>query len=101
MCVKQVAKSIIVHAKHYHACDNSEMIMKPETVLVQANMHEKDNKHSQKPIRQDLHKPKHKKEHKCYKRQVKQNYPEIVESDVSKTLGCVVRHQSSNIDVKK
>jgi len=46
MWVKQVAESSTVRAKQFHACDNSEMLMKTETVLVQETMHVNDNKHS-------------------------------------------------------
>ena len=100
MCEKRVSKSTNVHAKHYYACDNSEMLTKTETVLVQANMHANDSKHSQKSSKQHSHKPKHKKRHKRCKRQVKRTYPKIAEMDVSKTPGCVVGCQSSKIDVK-
>jgi len=75
MWVKRVAESETVRAKQFHACDNSEMLMKTETVLVQASMHSNDIKHSQKSSKQHSHKPKHKKRQKCLKRQVKTTYP--------------------------
>ena len=46
MCVKWVAELMIVSAIHCHACDNSEMQMKSETILVQVNMHANDGKRS-------------------------------------------------------
>ena len=46
MCVKRVAELATVHAKECHACDISEMLTKNEMVLVQANMHANDSKHS-------------------------------------------------------
>ena len=48
MCVKRVAELVTIRAKHCHACNNNEMKTETKTVLVQANMHENDNKHSKK-----------------------------------------------------
>lgn len=75
MWVKRVAKSKIIHEKQFHGCDNSEMLMKIEMVLVQYSMHVNDNKRSQKSSEQHSHKPKNKKQQKFYKRQVKPTYP--------------------------
>lgn len=99
MCVKQVTTAM-ARVKKCHACDNSEMQMKIEMVIVKANMHAHDIKRSQKSSRQHSHKSKHKKQHKCYKRQVKKTYPRIIELDVLKTPRCIVGCQRSKIDVK-
>lgn len=62
MRVKQVAESATIHAKQFHACDVSEMLMKTETMLVQAIMHVNDSKRSQKSSKEHSHKLKHKKQ---------------------------------------
>jgi len=61
MCVKRVVATLIVRAKYCHACDNNEMQMKTETMLLQANIHENNSKRSLKSRRQHSHKEKDKK----------------------------------------
>ena len=65
MCVKRVAKSTTIREKQFHACDNSEIAMKTEMVLVHDSMHVNDNKHSKKSSKQHSHKQNHEKQLKC------------------------------------
>jgi len=51
MWVRWVAELVIVCEKQFHACDNSEMLMKIEAMLVQARMYQKDKNHSLKSSR--------------------------------------------------
>ena len=61
MWARRAAGSLIVREQQFHACDNSEIATKTETVLGQASILVNDNKHSMKSNKQYSHKRKHKK----------------------------------------
>ena len=48
MWMRRVDESTTVHEKQFHACDNSEMLMKTKMVLGQDNIHVNDNKYEKK-----------------------------------------------------
>lgn len=61
MFMRWVVESATSREKQFHACDNNEMLVKTETVLVQASMYKNDNKHSLKSRKQCSYEAKHKK----------------------------------------
>jgi len=74
MWVRRVAELAIFHEKQFHACNNTEIETKTETVLGQANIHVNNNKRSLKSSKQYSHKWKHKKQQNCNRRHEKRVY---------------------------
>ena len=100
MWVKQVADLAAIHAKQFHACDNSEIGKKTETVLVQASMHVNESKHSRKSRKQYSQMRKHKKREKCSTRHGKRAYQKITELNVLTSPRCDVGCQSYKVDAR-
>jgi len=61
MWVRQFVDWAKVHAKKFHACENSEIATKTERELGQASIHVNNSKHSKKSSKQYFLKKKHKK----------------------------------------
>ena len=101
MWVKRVAESTTIRAKQFHACDNTKIASKIETMLGKTSIHVNDSKHSKKSRKEHSHKRIHKKRQKCWIIQVEATCPWIADPDVSKSPGCVVGCQSSKINVKE
>ena len=98
--VRQVAESVTICEKQFHACDISVMLTKIETVLVQASMYQSDSKCSLKSSRQCSYEAKHKKRQKCNTRHGKQAYPKSLELNVPTTPRCDVVCQSCKVYVR-
>jgi len=86
--------------KQCHACNNNEMWTKTEAVLLKANIHKNERKHSLKSSKQHSHEAKHKKQQKRSTRHEKRAYHETTELNVLTSLRCNVGCQSYKVNVR-
>ena len=100
MWVRRVIESTTIHEKQFHACDNNEIAMKIEMVLVQDSMYQNNNKRSLKLRRQRSYKAKHKKCQKCNTRHENQAYPKTVQLNVPTTSRCSAGCHRCKVDVR-
>lgn len=100
MWVRGVAELATVREKQFHACENSEIEMKTEIVLIQASMYQNDDKRPLKSITQCPYEEKHKNRQKCNTSHGKWAYPKTTKLNVPTTPRCDVGCQGYKVDVR-